>query len=94
MTIPDKLSPLGYTPAYFGQVDALTEWLTERLNRLSPVVYTQEERDVGVDALPKHIRGLAKQASDIWLNERQYELSYSQMCTAMFRAIDQLARET
>ena len=82
-----------YSPVYVDHVDDLTAWFSKRLNLLSPVVYTREERDVGIDALPKHIRGLAKQAFDVWLKERNYELSYQQTCMAMFAAIDGPTKE-
>jgi hypothetical protein len=71
---------------YKQQIADLTDWFVERLPALGPVVLTEGEHKVGVDSLSGDHAELAREAFDVWLSERRYELSYNQTCNAFFAA--------
>ena len=69
---------------YIEQIDTLVEWFKDRIS--CPIKLTEVEFKVGIDALVGQPKKLTEQAFQYWLNTKQYELSYSQMCVAFFRA--------
>lgn len=69
---------------YLDQIDTLTKWFKDRIS--CPIKLTETEYKIGVDALIGYPRKLTKTAFQLWLTTKQYELSYSQMCVAFFRA--------
>lgn len=75
---------------YRQQIIDLTEWFTVRLRRMPFIRPTEAQKVRGIDALPQPYRDLAKEAFDLWLAERSYELSYNQMCIAFWSALPEV----
>jgi hypothetical protein len=76
------------SPHYRNQIADLTDWFAVRLKTMGPPRPTEQERIRGVDALPERYRKLTAEAFQVWLAERNYELSYNQLCIAFFMAAE------
>jgi len=74
---------------YHQQIADLTEWFEIKLRTLGIFEVTPHMRIRGVDVIPEPWKSLTKEAFDLWLSERSYELSYNQMCCAFFVALEQ-----
>jgi hypothetical protein len=83
------------TDEYTTQVSDLTAWFAERLPALPTLSLTWAQYTRGVDALPQgqHLH-LVHEAMATWLKERNYELSYNQMCQAFFAAAKETGKFT
>jgi len=70
---------------YADEVAALTAWFRPKLEgqtlRISAAQHHQ-----GTDGLPEPFHGMVTEAFDEWLYNRNYELSYNQMCVAFYGA--------
>lgn len=75
---------------YSKEVADLRAWFAERLPALGPFTMSRDDYQAGVDKLPETHRDLRNQATNEWLTERDYELSYNQMCQAFFAAANDL----
>lgn len=69
--------------------DATTAF-REKLAGHPPVVLSKEQYKSGIDALPEDLQNLTKEVSKQVGDERDYELSYSQLCSAFFAAAEEL----
>lgn len=74
-------------PMYNKQVVDLTNWFYERLKG-ETIEITREDHKRGIDTLSPEFNQLAKDAFDEWGNDRDYELSYNQLCIAFFGAAE------
>ena len=75
---------------YHAMTSAAQEWLSARLLTCDPVTITDAQYRRGVDALPDDLRAIARQCFDEFLVTHSYELSYSQLCNALFTAAESL----
>jgi hypothetical protein len=76
------------TTLYYQQITDLTNWLKVRLPALGPFSPTPHQRIIGLDVFPEPFKKLQQEAFELWLSEREYELSYSQVCNAFFLALE------
>lgn len=74
-----------WSEKYRQVIQELTEWFAERLDGKT-VTMTSLDVSRGCDALPEPFDAMPKDAFEEWKFNRSYEVSYSQMCTAFFRA--------
>lgn len=72
---------------YNQEIVDLKIFFAEQTAAFPPIEITDEQRRVGIDALPEAYRSLNLSAFNKWLTERNYELSYNQSCIAMFAAL-------
>lgn len=70
--------------SYNQQIDDLCTWFTERLEKLPVVTMSAVDYSRGTDSLTGEHAAMVKEAFDVWLTERNYELSYNQICMAFF----------
>ena len=75
-----------FSPRYHQEVADLTDWLSERLPALGPLLITDAQYRNGIDSLSDAHRALCQEAFMLWLSGRGYELSYNQGCNALFDA--------
>lgn len=79
----------GMSRRYGEEIDCLKEWFFARLAaRSEPLTITNDQRRIGIDAMPDDIKAMANEAFNERLAEG-YELSHNQMCVAFFAAVDQ-----
>ena len=69
---------------YDKQISDLTTWFIERLT--FPVCLTDYDYRIGIDSLDLLSKALTDKAFSVWLEKKNYELSYSQMCVSFFYA--------
>jgi hypothetical protein len=74
------------SPQYEQEIINLRMWFIERLPALGNFTMTQAEYKFGCDFLPEPWKSLTAEAYKLWLSDRNYELSYRQMCEAFFYA--------
>lgn len=80
------------SPNYHQQIEELRDWFKAKLAALPEVVLTKYEYSAGTDSLKAPHAPLTKQAFDEWLAQRNYELSYNQMCSGFFTAARDLGK--
>ncbi len=80
------------SPKYHQQTEELRDWFKAKLAARPEVVLTKSEYSAGTDSLKEPHAPLTKQAFDEWLDQRNYELSYSQMCNGFFAAARELGK--
>ena len=63
-----------------------------RLNEIDiqPIELTQEQYSCGVRALPDNLQAMSQEVAQQILDEENYDLSYSQLCSAFFVAAEEL----
>ncbi len=71
-----------YTQQEYDLQDYFLYQCTDRL------ILSTEDFSRGTDCLTDYYREVVDKAFYKWLNERNYELSYSQICRAFFGALD------
>jgi hypothetical protein len=76
-----------YSDNYQKQVNDLRAWFATRLPALGPIELSHAEIEGGIDSLTGEHKNLTDTAFNEWLTERNYELSYNQMCNAFFEAV-------
>lgn len=76
----------GASERYNVEVEALQQWFQEKLSTLPPIEITQADYRNGTDSLHGDYAKIVEKAFATWLQDRNYELSYSQMCIAFFNA--------
>lgn len=73
---------------YLQQITDLTAWFVGRFANLPPLAMTDGDIALGCDAVKDEAyRRIIAESFGEWLNERSYELSYSQTCSAFFAAL-------
>lgn len=84
------------TPFYHKMVAELKDYLKGKIKALPSFQMHENEVKIGVDALtvcaPKRYGEIIDEAHKFFLERRQYELSYNQMCQAFFDAADELGK--
>lgn len=78
---------------YYQEIADLQKYFEAQITAFPPVSITEEQRRGGIDALPEVYRILNSFAFNKWLIERNYELSYNQVCNAMFAALEKKAEQ-
>jgi len=79
-----------YSEMYYQQIKDLQEWYELQLKSFPVLNISEADYKKGIDALPEAYRQLNLTAFNKWLNEKNYELSYSQSCSALFAAMNHL----
>lgn len=67
----------------------LIDWFKVKIQRVEfpKTTMSLEDYKLGIDALPDIFQPMHKAAFTIWLWEKEYEVSYSQMCDAYFTTL-------
>lgn len=73
---------------YYQEIADLQKYFEAQIATFPPIQISEEQKRVGIDALPEVYRSLNLFAFNKWLTERNYELSYNQACNAMFAALE------
>ena len=76
---------MGFSERYHNEVKALESWFYPLLVG-KRVASTYDIRVYGVDKMPPEYIAMTKKAFDVWLEHREYEVSYAQMCAGFFAA--------
>ena len=77
---------------YYQEIADLQEYFEAQIAGFPSISITEEQKRIGMDALPEVYRSLNSFAFNKWLTERNYELSYNQACNAMFAALEKKAK--
>lgn len=77
---------MSYSQLYLDQVIDLAAWFRRRIPEIEVPAVTREMMNAGVDALGESVKRLCDEAHAEWLRERNYDLSYNQVCKAFFVA--------
>lgn len=77
---------------YYQEIADLQEYFETQIADFPSISITEEQKRIGIDALPEVYRSLNSFAFNKWLTERNYELSYNQACNAMFAALEKKAK--
>ncbi len=73
------------SPRYEQEITDLSAWFETAMDGLPSITMTEAQYSRGTDALPEgEYCHLVAKAFSLWLNDRNYELSYNQICNAFF----------
>lgn len=82
-----------YSDNYIKQVSDLTTWFSNIIIDLPDLELTEHQTHEGTDSISKtniYYRKVIDLAFDIWLKQKNYELSYNQLNSAFFTALKNL----
>lgn len=78
----------GMSEQYNQQIRDLAFYFLGRMVTMPELQVTPEQRQTGADSLGGEWKTVVNETFSFWLNEREYDLSYSQMNLAFWWAVD------
>lgn len=87
----------GYSEQYCDQEKALYDWFCEKIPKIpdiKPFEITEQDYAAGAVSLPECCHAMRDAGFTVWLWDRGYEISYSQMTRAIFRALTDTGKMT